>query len=90
MRPSDGTAETGLYTGPYTAGMSKSIRVDEETHAALLSLKGEEETFDDLLLRLLEDRRESIRAGAGLWRGSDAVERAREARTEMKRDMERR
>lgn len=65
--------------------MSKSIRVDDDTHAALASLKGEDETFDDLLSRLVEERRETIREGAGLWAGTDAAERAREARNEMKR-----
>jgi len=65
--------------------MSKSIRVDEETHAALTALKGENETFDDVLARLIADRRERVRAGAGLWEGSDAAEKAREARAEMKR-----
>src|SRR6056297_3335439 len=29
--------------------MSKSIRVDDDTHAALASLKGKDETFDELL-----------------------------------------
>ena len=67
--------------------MSKSIRVDEDTHAALSSLKGEDETFDDVLSRLISDRRETIREGAGLWEGSDAPARARAARTEMKRDV---
>ncbi|WP_436907464.1 DUF7557 family protein [Halosimplex marinum] len=65
--------------------MSKSIRVDEETHAALAALKGDDETFDDVLSRLIEDRRERVREGAGLWEGTDAAERAREAREEMKR-----
>lgn len=65
--------------------MSKSIRVEEDTHAALAALKGEDETFDELLTRLLEERRERIREGAGLWEGTDAAEKAREARTEMKR-----
>ena len=65
--------------------MSKSIRVDEDTHRALAALKGEDETFDELLTRLLRERRETVRAGAGLWEDSDAAERAREARTEMKR-----
>lgn len=67
--------------------MSKSIRVEEDTHRALAALKGEDETFDELLTRLLEERRETIRAGAGLWEDSDAAERAREVRTEMKRDV---
>ena len=65
--------------------MSKSIRVDADTHRALAALKGEDETFDELLTRLLRERRETVRAGAGLWEDSDAAERAREARTEMKR-----
>jgi predicted CopG family antitoxin len=67
--------------------MSKSIRVDEDTHAALAALKGEDETFDDLLSRLVRERRESIRDGAGLWADSDAPEKARAARTEMKDDV---
>ena len=65
--------------------MSKSIRVDEDTHAALAALKGEDETFDEFLSRLVAERRESVREGAGLWAQSDAAEKAREAREEMKR-----
>jgi len=65
--------------------MSKSIRVDDDTHAALAALKGENETFDDLLSRLIRERREAVREGAGLWEGTDAAEKAREKRTEMKR-----
>lgn len=65
--------------------MSKTIRVDDDTHAALEALKGEGETFDDLLSRLVEERRETVRKGAGLWADSDAAERAREKRKEMKR-----
>lgn len=68
--------------------MSKSIRVEDDTHAALAALKGENETFDELLSRLVEERRESVRTGAGLWNGTDAAERAREARTEMKRGVD--
>lgn len=64
--------------------MSKSIRVDEDTHAALASLKRENETFDELLSRLIEGRREAVREGAGLWKGTDAAEQARKARKEMK------
>lgn len=67
--------------------MSKSIRVDEATHEALSALKGEDETFDDLLSRLVEERRESVRDGAGLWEGTDAPAKAREARETMKRDV---
>jgi len=45
--------------------MSKSIRVADETHAALAALKGEDETFDELLSRLVRERRESIQARGG-------------------------
>ena len=65
--------------------MSKTIRVTDDTHAALDALKGEDETFDDLLSRLVRDRRESVRDGAGLWAGTDAAEKAREKREELKR-----
>jgi predicted CopG family antitoxin len=64
--------------------MSKSIRVEDDTHAALASLKGDDETFDDLLSRLLEDRKELIQEGAGLWAGTDAADGARAARKDMK------
>jgi predicted CopG family antitoxin len=64
--------------------MSKSIRVEDDTHAALAALKGEDETFDELLTRLLRERRETVHEGAGLWADTDAAERAREARRETK------
>lgn len=67
--------------------MSKSIRVEDDTHAALAGLKRDDETFDDLLSRLIEERKERIRDGAGLWEGTDAARKAREARDEMKRDV---
>jgi predicted CopG family antitoxin len=65
--------------------MGKSIRVEDDVHAALAALKGEDESFNDVLARLLEDRRQSVLQGAGLWEGTDAAEKAREARREMKR-----
>ena len=67
--------------------MSKTIRVDDETHADLARLKGDDETFDELISRLLRQRRENIRDGAGLWSESDAAEKAREARERMKQDV---
>jgi len=67
--------------------MSKMIRVEEDTHAALAALKGDDETFDDLLSRLVAERRDDIRDGAGLWADSDAPEGARAARAEMKEDV---
>ena len=63
--------------------MAKRIRVEEGTHAALASLKGDEETFDDLLTRLLRERHDGPQSEAGLWEGSDAPERARETRREL-------
>lgn len=57
----------------------------DDTHVALAALKGADETFDALLSRLVRERRESVRTGAGLWAGTDAAEVAREARKEMKR-----
>ncbi|MBS1263090.1 MAG: hypothetical protein MAG715_00258 [Methanonatronarchaeales archaeon] len=65
--------------------MGKTIRVEDSTHSALKAMKGEDETFDDLLFRLIDERRESVREGAGLWKGSGAAEKAREMREEMKR-----
>ena len=79
-----------MYTTPYSEPVSKTIRVEEDTHAALASLKGDEETFDELLSRLVCERRETIRSGAGLWAGTDAAEKARESREEMKRTVGRR
>lgn len=70
--------------------MSKSIRVDEETHAALAALKRDDETFDDLISRLVEVRREVVSEGAGLWSDSDAADAARDARDRMKEDVGRR
>lgn len=67
--------------------MSKSIRVDDDTHAALEALKREDETFDELLTRLIAQRREFVREGAGLWAGTDAAEKARGAREELKQDV---
>ena len=68
--------------------MSKTIRAADETHAELARLKREDETFDELISRLLRQRREDIRDGAGLWSGSDAAETARDARQQMKQDVD--
>jgi predicted CopG family antitoxin len=35
--------------------------VDDDTYAALAALKGDDETFDDLLARLLSERRDAVR-----------------------------
>lgn len=59
------------------------IRVGEGTHAELLSLKGDDESFDDVINRLLELRRNSIREGAGYW-SEEAAAIARKQRQGMK------
>lgn len=64
--------------------MSKSIRVSDDTHAMLAALKAEDETFDDLLRRFIQERRDMIKEGAGLWKDTNAAEKAREKRNEMK------
>lgn len=64
--------------------MTKTIRVNDDTHDALAGLKADDESFDDLLGRLIERRRELIREGAGFWEGTDAAEKAREAREATK------
>jgi predicted CopG family antitoxin len=76
-----------LYTAVYTAYVSKSIRVKEDTHAALAALKSEDESFDELLSRLLREHQETIESGAGLWADTDAADGAREARKRMKEDI---
>lgn len=65
--------------------MTRTIRIDDDTYAALATLKDEGETMDELLARLVEERREAIQEGTGLWEGIDAAEAARAAREEMKR-----
>jgi len=67
--------------------MSRTIRVTDETHAELARLKGDDETFDELISRLLRQRQETIRDGAGLWSAGDAAEKARDARQQMKQDI---
>ena len=74
-----------VYNHGYT--MSETIRVADETHAELARLKGDDETVDELISRLLRQRRETVRDGAGLWRGSDAAETARDARGQLKQDV---
>lgn len=60
--------------------MSKRIQVKDDTHATLAALKGENETFDERLSRLIRERHERIREGAGLWAGTAAAERAQVTR----------
>lgn len=64
--------------------MSMMVRVDDETHDRLRSLKREGDSLDDVISRLLESREEEMEEGAGFWEGSDAAEEARDARKSMK------
>lgn len=67
--------------------MSRTLRVEEETYELLTRLKGEDESFDDAIERLLTVRRERIEEGAGFWEGTNGAEKAREARQSMKEDV---
>jgi len=67
--------------------VSKRIRIEDDTHAALASLKDEDETFDELLSRLVAERRKRVGGESDLWDGTDAVEAARRAREETKDDI---
>lgn len=63
--------------------MGEKIRLGEDTHDTLAALKGDEETFEDVIQRLLERRKERIRKGAGYWDEADA-ETARERLEELR------
>jgi len=67
--------------------MSKTIRVEEGTYELLSRLKGDDESFDDAIERLVELRRERIDEGAGFWADTDAAREARDARQSMKEDL---
>lgn len=84
-QPGPGQHKPFVFEFVYST-VRNTIRVSEDTHAAL---KGNEETFDDLLSRLVAERRRAVRGGTGQWAGSDAAETARTARREMKRDVDR-
>ncbi|MDG5758379.1 antitoxin VapB family protein [Natronococcus sp. A-GB1] len=67
--------------------MSERICVFESTYAELESLRGADETFDDVVSPLLDGRHRRVHTGAGYWRDSDASECARQTRVELKRDV---
>jgi predicted CopG family antitoxin len=67
--------------------MSKTIRVEEGTYELLSRLKGDDESFDDAIERLVALRRERIEEGAGFWAETDGAEKARSARKSMKEDV---
>lgn len=66
---------------------SKQIRVSEDVYAQLVAQKGEDESFSDVIERLLALRRAEVEEGAGLWSGTNAAEEAHRARRSMKEDV---
>ncbi|MFB6142886.1 MAG: antitoxin VapB family protein [Halorientalis sp.] len=65
--------------------MSTSIRVSDDTKALLERLKGEDETFDELLHRLASDEQPF---NVGAW-SSEEADRAREAIERSRESFER-
>ncbi|PSP90249.1 hypothetical protein BRC90_02070 [Halobacteriales archaeon QS_4_69_34] len=61
---------------------TRTIRVSEEVYERLDARKRGDESFTDLLGRLIERERD-IYAGFGAWEGTDAPERMREAHEEL-------
>lgn len=72
-------------------GASEQIRVSSDIKAALEEQKGPDESYNDVLERLIEKqverRREAIRDGAGIWEGTDAADEARAARDALRDDI---
>lgn len=68
--------------------MSERIRLSEDTYRALVALKGNDETFDDLLSRLLAERRESDARAFGTARdsGRELTRQRRHARRARRRN----
>jgi predicted CopG family antitoxin len=70
---------------------TEQIRISAELKAELEKQKRPGESYNDVLQRLVDEqverRREAIRAGAGLWEGTDAADTARAARESMKEDV---
>ena len=64
---------------------TKTIRVSEDVYERLKARKREDESFTDLLERIVEDDRD-IYAGFGAW--EDAAEEMRETHEKMNEEME--
>jgi len=70
--------------------MSTSIRISEETKRKLEAVKEEDETFDDLLDRLVVTRTEAdVRAMAGFG-GEGVADGMKAARKELNESLEQR
>lgn len=69
-------------------GASEQIRVSSDVKTALEEQKRPGESYNEVVERLIEEqveqRRASIRDGAGLWEDTDAAEGAKNARDELK------
>lgn len=69
-------------------GASDQIRVSSEIKEVLESQKRDDESYNDVIERLLRERtewrQEAIREGAGLWEGTAAAEKAKAVRASMK------
>ncbi len=50
---------------------SKNISITEEVYKKLLKLKGENESFSELLLRLINIQKKSFEKSFGAWKLSD-------------------
>ena len=50
---------------------SKNISITEEVYQKLLKLKGENESFSELLLRLINIQKKSFEKSFGAWKLSD-------------------
>lgn len=68
-------------------GASEQIRVSPEVKRELDEQRESDESYNDVIERLLagrtERRREAIREGAGLWEDSEAAEGARKVRAAL-------
>jgi len=86
-RPTDDTSGSGVNVTLTTMGATEQIRVSPKVKAALEAEKQPDESYNETVERLIEERaarrRELIREGAGLWDGTDAAEHAKRVRDEM-------
>jgi len=67
--------------------MSKTIRVEDDTYDLLSRLKGDNESFDEAIERLVALRRDRIEDGAGFWAETDGAAKAKAARQSMREDV---
>jgi len=67
---------------------SEQIRVSPEVKAGLEAAKAPDESYNDVVKRLVKERverrRRAIRDGGGLWGGTDTADHAHAVRESMK------